>query len=67
MTNDWQAAPGSPSSYIVKRILRLDIPVGNYPNVSCVLLNRITCFYSNHDPSDLLNIKVIIITKFLVY
>ncbi|KAK1373433.1 hypothetical protein POM88_029626 [Heracleum sosnowskyi] len=27
MTNDWQAAPGSPSSFIVKRILRLDIPV----------------------------------------
>lgn len=36
MTNDWQAAPGSPSSFLVKRILRLDIPVGNYPNVSCV-------------------------------
>ncbi|KAL8146794.1 hypothetical protein AgCh_004510 [Apium graveolens] len=36
MTNDWQAAPGSPSSFIVKRILRLDIPVGNYPNFNFV-------------------------------
>ena len=35
MTMDWQAAPGSPSSYIVKRVLRLEIPVDSYPNVSC--------------------------------
>jgi len=34
MTMDWQGAPGSPSSYTVKRILRLEIPVDNYPNVS---------------------------------
>lgn len=57
MTNDWQAAPGSPSSFIVKRILRLDIPVGNYPNVSCVLLIVLLyLLYSKHDPYDLLNI-----------
>jgi hypothetical protein len=31
---DWQAAPASPSSHIVKKILRLDIPVDSYPNVS---------------------------------
>lgn len=31
---DWQASPGSPSSFLVKRILRLDIPVDRYPNVS---------------------------------
>lgn len=34
MTMDWQGAPASPSSYTVKRILRLDIPVDTYPNVS---------------------------------
>lgn len=34
MTMDWQGAPASPSSYAVKRILRLDIPVDSYPNVS---------------------------------
>lgn len=34
MTMDWQGAPGSPSSYTVKRILRLEIPVDSYPNVS---------------------------------
>eukprot|EP00261_Vitis_vinifera_P034908 XP_019076151.1 PREDICTED: KH domain-containing protein At3g08620 isoform X1 [Vitis vinifera] len=33
MTMDWQAPPGSPSSYIVKKILRLEIPVDSYPNV----------------------------------
>jgi protein quaking len=31
-----QAAPASPSSYIVKRVLRLDIPADSYPNVSNV-------------------------------
>ncbi|XP_059626356.1 KH domain-containing protein At2g38610-like isoform X2 [Cornus florida] len=31
-TMDWQAAPGSPSSYIVKRVMRLEIPVDSYPN-----------------------------------
>uniref|UniRef100_A0A3Q7H4W6 KHDC4/BBP-like KH-domain type I domain-containing protein n=1 Tax=Solanum lycopersicum TaxID=4081 RepID=A0A3Q7H4W6_SOLLC len=30
---DWQASPGSPSSFVVKRVLRLDIPVDRYPNV----------------------------------
>ncbi|PPR82216.1 hypothetical protein GOBAR_AA38506 [Gossypium barbadense] len=32
MTMDWQGAPASPSSYNVKRILRLEIPVDTYPN-----------------------------------
>ncbi|XP_010509148.1 PREDICTED: KH domain-containing protein At2g38610 [Camelina sativa] len=36
MTMDWQGAPGSPSSYTVKRILRLEIPVDNYPNFNFV-------------------------------
>lgn len=31
---DWQGAPASPNSYTVKRILRLEIPVDTYPNVS---------------------------------
>lgn len=30
---DWQGAPGSPSSYTVKRILRLEIPIYSYPNI----------------------------------
>lgn len=34
MTMDWQSAPPSPSSYIVKKILRLEIPVDTYPNVN---------------------------------
>ena len=38
MTMDWQGAPGSPSSYTVKRILRLEIPVDSYPNVSKLIL-----------------------------
>lgn len=33
MTIDWKP-PGSPSSFLVKRVLRLDIPVERYPNVS---------------------------------
>lgn len=33
---DWQSAPASPSSLTVKRILRLEIPVDTYPNVSSV-------------------------------
>ena len=37
MTMDWQAPPGSPSSYIVKKILRLEIPVDSYPNVGYVV------------------------------
>lgn len=36
MTMDWQGAPASPSSYSVKRILRLDIPVDTYPNFNFV-------------------------------
>ncbi|XP_019250515.1 PREDICTED: KH domain-containing protein At3g08620-like isoform X2 [Nicotiana attenuata] len=36
MPIDWQAAPGSPSSFVVKRILRLDIPVERYPNFNFV-------------------------------
>lgn len=31
---DWQASPGSPSSFVVKRMVRIDIPVDRYPNVS---------------------------------
>ncbi|CAN0847820.1 KH domain-containing protein SPIN1 [Linum grandiflorum] len=33
---DWQAAPTSPSSYVVKKILRLDIPIDSYPNFNFV-------------------------------
>ncbi|XP_059300721.1 KH domain-containing protein At3g08620-like [Lycium ferocissimum] len=33
---DWQASPGSPSSFVVKRVLRLDIPVDRYPNFNFV-------------------------------
>eukprot|EP00262_Sarcandra_glabra_P002914 TRINITY_DN1331_c0_g1_i9.p1 TRINITY_DN1331_c0_g1~~TRINITY_DN1331_c0_g1_i9.p1 ORF type:complete len:321 (+),score=39.04 TRINITY_DN1331_c0_g1_i9:116-964(+) len=36
MTMDWQGAPASPSSYIVKKILRLEIPVDTYPNFNFV-------------------------------
>ncbi|RZC82618.1 hypothetical protein C5167_045404 [Papaver somniferum] len=36
MTMDWQGAPASPSSYIVKKILRLEIPVDSYPNFNFV-------------------------------
>ncbi|XP_018474738.1 cell division cycle 20.2, cofactor of APC complex-like isoform X2 [Raphanus sativus] len=36
MTMDWQSTPGSPSSYTVKRILRLEIPVDSYPNFNFV-------------------------------
>ncbi|XP_072954591.1 KH domain-containing protein SPIN1-like isoform X1 [Typha angustifolia] len=36
MTMDWQGAPPSPSSYIVKKILRLEIPVDAYPNFNFV-------------------------------
>lgn len=36
MNVDWQAAPASPSSYVVKKILRLDIPVDSYPNFNFV-------------------------------
>jgi hypothetical protein len=49
MSIDWQAAPASPSSHIVKHILRLDIPVDSYPNVSnaftleCIMLISTYC------------------------
>ncbi|KAH7866966.1 hypothetical protein Vadar_027252 [Vaccinium darrowii] len=36
MTMDWQGAAASPSSYTVKKILRLDIPVDTYPNFNFV-------------------------------
>lgn len=36
MSMDWQSAPPSPSSYTVKRILRLEIPVDAYPNFNFV-------------------------------
>ncbi|XP_015874656.1 KH domain-containing protein At3g08620 [Ziziphus jujuba] len=36
MNMEWQTAPPSPSSYLVKRILRLEIPVDSYPNFNFV-------------------------------
>lgn len=33
---DWQGAPASPSSHFVKKIVRLEIPVDNYPNFNFV-------------------------------
>ncbi|KAG8493028.1 hypothetical protein CXB51_010411 [Gossypium anomalum] len=36
VTMDWQGAPASPSSYTVKRILRLEIPVDTYPTFNFV-------------------------------
>ncbi|KAG2672782.1 hypothetical protein I3843_13G051700 [Carya illinoinensis] len=36
MNMDWKAAPASPSSYNVKRVLRLEIPVESYPNFNFV-------------------------------
>ncbi|XP_022866260.1 KH domain-containing protein At2g38610-like, partial [Olea europaea var. sylvestris] len=32
MNIDWQSARGSPGSFVVKRVMRLDIPVDRYPN-----------------------------------
>uniref|UniRef100_A0A452ZD08 K Homology domain-containing protein n=1 Tax=Aegilops tauschii subsp. strangulata TaxID=200361 RepID=A0A452ZD08_AEGTS len=32
----WQGAPQSPSSYIVKKILRLEIPTDTYPNFNFI-------------------------------
>ncbi|KAE8653803.1 KH domain-containing protein [Hibiscus syriacus] len=36
VTMDWQGAPASPSSYTVKRILHLEIPVDTYPTFNFV-------------------------------
>ncbi|XP_021723327.1 KH domain-containing protein At3g08620-like isoform X2 [Chenopodium quinoa] len=36
MSMDWQGAPASPSSYTVKKIMRLEIPVDSYPNFNFV-------------------------------
>ncbi|KAM0941140.1 putative STAR protein, homodimerization region [Dioscorea sansibarensis] len=36
MGMNWQGALGNPNSYIVKKILRLDIPVDAYPNFNFV-------------------------------
>ncbi|KAJ4970964.1 hypothetical protein NE237_004063 [Protea cynaroides] len=36
MSIDWQGIPASPSSHVVKKILRLEIPVDNYPNFNFV-------------------------------
>ncbi|CAN1839591.1 KH domain-containing protein At2g38610 [Linum perenne] len=36
MNMDWRAAPTSPNSHVVKKILRLDIPVDSYPNFNFV-------------------------------
>jgi len=38
---DWQTSPVVPSSPIVKKILRLDIPKDSYPNVRFVMLHSI--------------------------
>lgn len=46
MTMDWQGAPASPSSYTVKRILRLEIPVDNYPNVRSFCKLAFCCLLS---------------------
>lgn len=35
----WQGAPQSPSSYIVKKIFRLEIPTDTFPNVSYNLID----------------------------
>ncbi|XP_077239260.1 KH domain-containing protein At2g38610-like [Tasmannia lanceolata] len=35
-TMDWQGAPASPSSYLIKKIMRLEIPVDTYPNFNFV-------------------------------
>ncbi|GJV79400.1 KH domain-containing protein [Tanacetum coccineum] len=32
----WNSAPASPSAFIIKRIIRLDIPVNNFPNFNFV-------------------------------
>ncbi|GJR88388.1 hypothetical protein Tco_0212399 [Tanacetum coccineum] len=42
---DWQGAQASPSSYTVKRILRLDIPVDSFPNKPPI-------FYDDDDDDD---------------
>ncbi|CAI9107184.1 OLC1v1006482C1 [Oldenlandia corymbosa var. corymbosa] len=36
MTVDWQSSGGSPNQYVVKRVLRLDIPVDRFPNFNFV-------------------------------
>ncbi|XP_020580755.1 KH domain-containing protein SPIN1-like isoform X2 [Phalaenopsis equestris] len=36
MSMDWQGAPPSPSSYFVKKLLRLEVPVDGYPNFNFV-------------------------------
>lgn len=38
MAMDWRSAQSSPSLSVVKKILRLEIPVDKYPNVSKPLL-----------------------------
>lgn len=46
MSMDWHGAPASPSSYIMKRILRLEIPLETYPNVRVYLLFSHTGYQS---------------------
>ncbi|KAJ8768744.1 hypothetical protein K2173_023648 [Erythroxylum novogranatense] len=36
LNTEWQVAASSPGSYIIKKILRLDIPINNYPNFNFV-------------------------------
>lgn len=46
MNMEWQGgAPPSPSSYIVKKILRLEIPVDAYPNVRLFVPKRDELWY----------------------
>lgn len=57
MTMDWQAAPASPSSYTVKRILRLEIPVDTYPNVSFTHKLLIICLIHCIEKFSFINLK----------
>lgn len=43
----WQGPPQSPSSYIVKKILRLEVPTHTYPNV-CFHLSYLQGFLVQH-------------------
>lgn len=52
MSMDWHGAPASPSSYTVKRILRLEIPLETYPNVRdlfIILAHRLLVLYSLYE------------------
>jgi len=59
---DWQGAPPSPGSYIVKKIIRLEVPVDSYPNVLPPTTGAVY-------PSALNNVSVLICStlKFLQF